>query len=269
MSAYGTMGEHDGADSWKACGVLSVDGVIYLTVSQHSGASEYGDLVQRTYDASIIKSSDYGRTWSPKRRLPTFQSPRFSTPFFVQFGQDYQGAMDDYVYACGGTCWNNGNYLTLGRVKRDALPNLDGQDWDLICGFDDNGQPRWQPYRLNQYREDRPIFKFRNYTSMTGIHHVPAINRFLMPQWAYVDLDGADPWRQTFFHLYEAPKPWGPWSLVHVEEDFGNSWYNPSLPSQWFEEGGRRMWMVCGGDFARRRTQEDYGFFVRRFELLL
>ena len=86
--------------------------------------------------------------------------------------------------------------------------------------------------------------------------YVPAVDRFLLPQWAYVDLDAADPWRQTFFHLYEAPKPWGPWSLIHVEPDFGHSWYNPSLPAKWFEDGGRRMWMVCGGDFAQRRSKE-------------
>ncbi len=116
---------------------------------------------------------------------------------------------------------------------------------------------------------------------MTGMHYVPAIDRYLLPEWAYVDLDGKDPWRQTFFHLYEAPKPWGPWSLAHVEEDFGHSWYNPSLPSKWFEEGGRRMWMVCGGDFARLRSDGpfvpwgthdpnwDYAFVTRKLELVL
>jgi hypothetical protein len=103
---------------------------------------------------------------------------------------------------------------------------------------------------------------------MTGMHYVPAIERFLLPEWAYVDLDGVDPWRQTFLHLYEAPKPWGPWSLAHVEEDFGCAWYNPSLPAKWFEDGGRRMWMVCGGDFMGRRARDDYAFIVRKLELL-
>ena len=97
MDAYGTPGFHDHGDSWKANGLICVDGVLYMAVSQHSGADEYGDLIQRTYDASIIKSTDHGATWSCKRRDPMFPSPRFSTPYFVQFGKDYQGAMDDFV----------------------------------------------------------------------------------------------------------------------------------------------------------------------------
>jgi hypothetical protein len=269
MDAYGHMQFHDRADSWKANGLICIDGVLYMAVSQHSGATEYGDLVQRTYDASIIKSIDHGKTWSCKRRDAMFPSPRFSTPFFVQFGQDYRDAMDDFVYAVSGTSWNNGNYLTLGRVPKASIGELNASDWEMFNGLDAQGQPTWKPYRAGQFRNEQPIFKFRNFTSMTGMHYVPAVDRFLLPEWAYVDLDGADPWSRTFFHLYEAPKPWGPWSVVHVEEDFGKAWYNPSLPAKWFEDGGKRIWMVCGGDFARRRSQEDYAFYVRKFELIV
>jgi len=179
--------------------------------------------------------------------------------------------MDDYVYASGGTSWNNGNYLTLGRVPRSLIANLQAGDWEMFDGLDEQGNPKWWTYRPSaKPRDEKAIFKFRGCTSMTGIHYVPAIDRFLLPEWAYVDLDGEDPWRQTFFHLYEASKPWGPWSLVHVEEDFGHAWYNPSLPSKWFEDGGKQMWMVCGGDFAQKRTKgDDYAFFARKLELVL
>ncbi|HOX06536.1 MAG TPA: hypothetical protein PK280_09055 [Planctomycetota bacterium] len=269
MDAYGKLGYHDRADSWKADGLICVDGVLYMAVSQHSGANEYGDLVQRTYDASIIKSTDHGRTWSPKRRDAMFPSPRFSTPFFVQFGRNYEGAMDGFVYAVSGTSWNNGNYLTLGRVPREKLGALEADDWEMYSGLSSDGEPAWKPYRAGAFRQEQPVFKFRGSTSMTGMHYVPAVDRFLLPEWAYVDLDGPDPWARTFLHLYEAPKPWGPWSLVHVEEDFGKAWYNPSLPAKWFEDGGQRMWMVCGGDFTQSRSKEDYAFFARKLELVL
>ncbi|MDD5705853.1 MAG: hypothetical protein PHR35_08000 [Kiritimatiellae bacterium] len=268
MDAYGNAGFHDRADSWKANGLICVDGILYMAVSQHSGAYEYADLIQRTYDASIIKSDDHGKTWSCKRRDPMFPSPRFSTPFFVQFGRDYQGAMDDWVYAVSGASWNNGNYLTLGRVPKALIGNLNAHDWEMFNGLDDQSQPTWEKYGTGVVRPGKAVFQFRGYTSMTGMHYVPAVHRFLLPQWAYVDLDGPDPSHRTFFHLYEAPKPWGPWSLVHVEENFGNAWYNPSLPAKWFEDGGRRLWMVCGGDFANCHKNQDYGFFVRQFELV-
>ena len=156
-----------------------------MSVSQHSGATEYGDLVQRTYDASIIKSADPGKTWSCKDRAPMFPSPRFSTPFFVQFGKNYEGAMDDYVYAIGGTSWKNGNYLTLGRVPRKLIANLRAGEWEMFDGFDAQGNPKWWLYQLFvQMRNEQPVFKFRGCTSMTGMHYVPTINRFLLRDWA-------------------------------------------------------------------------------------
>jgi hypothetical protein len=267
MAEYGSYCYHDGSDSWKANGLICVDGVLYMAVSQHSGAEEYGDLVQRTYDASIIKSVDHGRTWSCKRRAPMFPSPRFSTPFFVQYGKNYEGALDGFVYAVAGASWNNGNYLTLGRVPREKLGALDANDWEMFDGLSSAGEPCWKPYHAGVIRFEKAVFKFRGYTSMTGMHYVPALERFLLPEWAYVDLDGPQPFTRTFLHLYEAPKPWGPWSLVHVEEDFGRAWYNPSLPAKWFESDGRRIWMVCGGDFLGTRT--EYAFVARQFELVL
>ena len=276
MSEYGTAGYHDRMDSWKGNGMTCVDGVLYLAVSQHSGAGEYPDNIQRTYDCSIIKSTDHGQRWSPKRRDIMFPSPRFSTPFFVEFGQDYADAIDDYVYATSSGCtWNNGNFMTLGRVRRDKLPHLYAGDWEIYDGLDSEGQPTWRRFDLyNPYNlGNKAIFKFRGYTSMTGMQYVLALKRFLLPQWAYTDLDNASPWRQTTFHLYEAPMPWGPWKVVHVEDDWGHAWYNPCLPSKWFEDGGLRMWMVASGDFAGQRIGQgetsDYCLIVRKLELVL
>jgi len=274
MSQYGTGGEYDRADSWKANGLICIDGVLYMGVSQHSSAIDYPDGVQRTYDGSIIKSTDHGKTWSCKRINPMFPGPRFSTPFFVQYGKNYEGAIDEFVYIVSGTSWNNGNALTMLRVARNFISNLNASNYEVFTGLDQKGEPKWAPYDPAKRLEMGSIFKCRNYTSMTGIHYFPALKRFLLPEWAYADLDGPDPWFRTVFHLYEAPKPWGPWSLAHVDEDFGNgAWYNPSLPSKWFEEDGRKLWMVCGGDWGVRRLpaskESEYAFFARQFELIV
>jgi roadblock/LC7 domain-containing protein len=244
-----------------------------MSVSQHSSAFDYPDHIQRTYDCSIIKSADHGKTWSAKRREPTFPSPRFSTPFFVEFGKNYEGAFDEYVYAVSSGCsWNNGNFMTLGRVERSKIKDLRGTDWEMFNGLDEHANPKWRRFEIGALTQDWPaIFKWRGYSSMTGMQWVPAVKRFLMPQWAYADLDGSDPWAKTILHLYEAPKPWGPWRLVHLEQDFGKAWYNPCFCSKWFEEDGLRMWMIAAGDFAsvRVKDQGEYGFFVRKLELVL
>ena len=71
MDAYGGACYHDHNDSWKDNGLICVDGVLYMAVSQHSSALEYGDLVQRTYDASIINPSRKCETKYPSSNFAT------------------------------------------------------------------------------------------------------------------------------------------------------------------------------------------------------
>lgn len=44
------------------------------------------------------------------------------------------------------------------------------------------------------------------------------------------------------------------------------------FPSKWFDDGGRRMWMVWAGDFCNHNLAAPkfaYGFTVQQMELLL
>jgi hypothetical protein len=274
MRDYGRAGWQEGRDTWKADGLVCVDGVLYLGVSQHSSAYDYPDNLQRVYDSSIIKSGDHGQTWSAKPPVgkAMFPGPRFGTPFFVQFGKDYQGAFDDYVYAVSnGNFWNNGNYMTLGRVRRDLIGNLDPLDWEFFSGVNHHNIPYWSRDIVQAHRDSKGgIFKFRGQTSMTGIQYVPALDRFILAQWAYTDPDSAHPWDQTTLYLFEAPKPWGPWKWFHVEEDWGISFYNPGLPAKWFVDGGMRMWMTAAGNFQQTPGKPfAYGLHVQQLELLV
>lgn len=270
MADYGHLGQRDGQDTWKANGLASIDGALYLSVSQHSGANDYPDNIQRVYDASIVLSRDHGRTWSakPAAGQALFPGPRFATPFFVQFGRDYADAFDDYVYAVSSSgSWNNGNYMTLARVRRDRIARLDAADWEYLSAIDEQNAPTWTSDYLHR---PRAIFQHRGYTSMTGIQYVPAVERFLLAQWAYTNLDGPRPWLRTMLALYEAPRPWGPWRHVHTEPDWGVAYYNPSLPAAWFEEDGRRMWMTMAGNFSQEPGLPfSYGLIARKLELCL
>jgi hypothetical protein len=269
MAEYGRIGQREGQDTWKANGMTCVDGVLYLSVSQHSSAGDYPDKIQRVYDATIVESEDHGRTWSskPPAGRAMFPGLRFATPFFVQFGQDYGGCFDDHVYAVSNSAtWNNGNHMVLGRVRRDRIGRLDPADWEFFASADAQDNPSWTPELV---RKPTAVFKFRGFTSMAGIQYVPAFDRFVLAQWAYTDLDGARPWRRTMLHLYEAPRPWGPWRHVHTEPDWGHAYYNPSLPAKWFEDGGRRGWMTAAGNFSREPDAPfSYGFVVQKLELV-
>ena len=123
---------------WKACGLTCVDGILYLAVSRHlSCPTEPGPVptgyweghyspfwIQEAWDASIIKSTDHGKTWSAAPRLghAMFPGRAFSTPFFVQYRQGrqrYQSDAGQFVYAVSNDgAWNNGNWMVLGRVPK-------------------------------------------------------------------------------------------------------------------------------------------------------
>jgi hypothetical protein len=276
MTEYLGLGQVEWNDMWKGCGLASIDGTLYLTVSQHTANDIYSDNVQRAHSACIVRSTDHGLTWSAKPR-PTegmFPQYRFGAPYFVQFGQDYRDAFDEfeeYIHAVSSDgVWNNGNYMTLGRVRRDRIARLDAADWEFCRGVDESGRPAW----TSRVIDARPILRRRGLTSMTGVQYVPAIERFIMAQWAYTDQDGPRPWDQTQLFLYEAERPWGPWAEFYTEPCWGGNqaYYNPCLPAKWFEDGGRRMWITMAGNWTNAfHTRDDmpfaYGLILRKLEL--
>jgi hypothetical protein len=272
MAEYGKAGEKENLDTWKGAGLVCVDGVFYMGVGQHSGAIDYPDNIQQALDGSIVKSADHGQTWSPKPAAgkAMWPGPRFATPFFVQFGRDYQDAMDDYVYSVSNaSTWNNGNYMILGRVPRTKIGDLNRDDWEFFCGADAQNVPTWKATHLGSHAyQAKAVFAHRGFTSMAGIQYLPATKRFLLAQWAYMDLDlppeGDNPWfLKTMLCLYEAPKPWGPWRHIHTEENWGTGNYGPSIPSKWFADGGLSMWMIYAGCW----TSPDYCFIARKLAL--
>lgn len=262
MAEFGKAAElkEDGA-SWKASGLTCVDGVLYLAASRHyydgvgdtSTDSARHFWIQETWDASIIKSTDHGKTWTEAPGLGTSMFPGrvFSNPFFVQYGKDGKGeknGADQYVYAVSndGT-WNNGNWMTLGRVSRGLIVRLEAGDWEFVHGFDDKGEPIWRPRHENALY----IFRSPGRASMTGIHYVAPLDLYLMPQWHYPHLDNSKRrWKVTTWDFFSAPAPWGPWTLFHSQDFEPQGFYNPSIPSKFISEDGRRFWIFVAGDFT-------------------
>jgi len=283
MREFGVESENRREDGgmWKACGLTCVDGVLYLAVSRHlTCPTEPGPVptgywegryspfwIQETWDASIIKSADHGKTWSPapQRGHSMFPGRAFSTPFFVQYGKDGQGTKDgadQYVYAVSNDgAWNNGNWMILGRVRKDRISQLNPSDWEFVHGYDEQHRPIWHP------RYDSALYTFRapGHASMTGIHYNPGLELYIMPQWYYPDLaDPARRFKHTRLEFYQAPAPWGPWSLFHTQDFESESWYNPCIPSKFVGNDGKHFWLFVAGDFlgAAKPAQTYYGLWM-------
>jgi hypothetical protein len=264
MSEFGKATESNKLDdaSWKASGLTCVDSVLYLAVSRHGYANDggYSYLLQQTWDASIIKSEDHGKTWKgiPKVGQAMFPGHLFSDPFFVQYGKNGQGSKDgadEYVYALSNDgIWNNGNWMTMGRVRRDQIANLNPHDWEFIQRFDKDRNPIWGP------RYDTPRYVFRNpgRTSMTSIAYVSGLDLYLMPQWYYTHLDDAQhTMNATRLEFYYAPAPWGPWTLFHSQDSEPEGWYNPCIWSKFISDEGRKLWLSTSGLGPNFPTNSD------------
>jgi hypothetical protein len=265
MPEYGYWGEVSPVDHafWKAMGVASVDGVLYVTVARHSGYMDCDHPHQEAFDASIVSSGDHGRTWSPAPALgeSMFPGPAFATPFFVDYGRDLADAVDDHVYAISSDgAWNNGSSMRLGRVRRDRLPRLDAADWEFVQDFDHegDGSPVWGP----RHDTARAVFNAYGRASMTGVHYVAPLGIYVMPQWHYPRLGVPDEgWGATRWELYQAAQPWGPWECFHCCDWAPEALYNPWIVSKFTSPDGTRIWLFAAGDF-RTGLQPDGGHYV-------
>ena len=91
-------GWHDGIPNIKSSAVLSVGGTLYWAISCFNYGDDDTFNRQRYGPAWIITSTDGGVTWKESATPTDFFTGRLAAPRFVQYGRDYAGARDGYVY---------------------------------------------------------------------------------------------------------------------------------------------------------------------------
>jgi hypothetical protein len=260
----------------KPASLLSLKGRLYFAVQ----LMNFGDNMelnrQHNISSWIITTDDYGRTWNRDATSEDFYTGRVASPHFLQFGRDYDGARDEYVYAYfpsaddGNSYWENGDCILLGRVHQEKI--LFRKDWEFFIGLGENGEPRWS-------REENQAKAVFCYPLMTGENHVSynkGLKRYIMGNYGFTDLmgkpvpyhQGEPTWnpekQRSQLTLFEAPEPWGPWSLFYRDDNWGiHGGYNPCFPTKWMSDDGKTMWMVYSG------SEEDYNFTVQKLTLVL
>ncbi len=259
----------------KPASLLFINGILYMAVELHNYGDNPAFNRQHNINAWIITSTDYGRTWNREASRLDFFTGRLASPHFLQFGKNYAGARDEYIYAyfpCGedgGSYWENGDYLLLGRVPKNELLNRSA--WTFLTGFQDQFAPSWD----SDDDLAEPVFR---YPHMTGENHVsynPGIGRYLMGNYSFLDIDGnPQPYHtpggwpasalRSQLTLFEAPEPWGPWRLFYQNDDWGTYGdYQPSFPTKWMSADGRTMLMASSGSF------DDYNLTLQKITLEL
>jgi len=233
----------DGRAGKKASGMLMVDGVLYMWV-RNAGNSQ------------LAWSADHGRTWT---WCDWKFTKSFGCPTFLNFGKNYSGARDDYVYIYSpdsDTAYDPADRMVLARVPKDRITQREA--YEFFKGLDDQGRPLW----TKDIDQRGPVFVHPGRCLRGGITYNPGLKRYL---WCQV-IPGGDTRFEGGFGIYDAPEPWGPWTTVYFTEkwDVGPG-ESSCLPVKWMSADGRTCHLVFSGDdsFSVRKvtfeTQERPG----------
>ena len=227
----------DGPSGKKASGVLMVDGVLYL-------------WVRNAGNAQLAWSTDRGRrwTWSDWRFTESFGAPTF-----LNFGPNYHGARDAYVYVYShdsDSAYRAADRMVLARVPKDRITEREA--WEFLRGVDEGNEPVW----TRSISERGAVFVHPGKCFRSGISYAPALGRYLWSQTVPAG-DGRDARFAGGLAIYDAPEPWGPWTTAF----FAASWdvgpgETSSIPTKWMSADGDTLHLVFSGDdhFAVRKA---------------
>jgi len=217
----------DGATGGKPSGMLMVDGGLYM-------------WVRNLGNSQLAWSNDNGTTWS----WSTWKfTTSFGCPTFLNFGKNYEGARDGYVYVYSPD--NDNAYIPDDRMVMARVPKgriTDRDAYEFFQGFDANGNPLWTiDITQRQGVFTHPGKSFRSSIS----YHAPS-KRYL---WTQTLPAPGDPLFGQGFAIFDAPEPWGPWTTVYITEywdvDPGET---SSFPTKWMSDDGKTLYLVFSGD---------------------
>ena len=222
----------DGKKGRKACGILMVDGTLYL-------------LARNLANSQLAWSTDHGATWTWADWKFT---ESFGCPTFLNFGQNYRGARDDYVYLVSpdtDTAYQRADRVVLARVPRNKIRARAA--YEFYAGRDAQGGLTWS----SEIGQRRGIFEAKGQCYRLGLTYNAGLKRYLLCMTG----PGRDPRFAGGFGIYDAPEPWGPWTTAFYTDtwDIGPG-ESSSLPTKWMSVGGRTVHLVfsCGDSFSVR-----------------
>jgi CubicO group peptidase (beta-lactamase class C family) len=229
----------EGRDGLKASGLLMVDGVLYL-------------WARNAANARLAWSKDHGRTWAwAGWRFTT----SFGCPTFLNFGRDYAGARDGYVYVYSPdseTAYEPADRMVLARAPKGRL--TDREAYEFFSGVDAQGAARWE----RDIARRGAVFTHPGRCYRSGVSYDAALRRYLWVQTLPESRDPRGPRFQGGFGVYDAPEPWGPWTTVYLTNDWDvGPGESGSFPTKWIGEDGRTVHLVFSGDdaFSVRRAR--------------
>jgi hypothetical protein len=224
-----------GRQGRKGWGLLCVNGVLYLWL---------GHADRQGAGAQLAWSSDHAQTWT----FAEWQFTEFGLPGFINFGRDYAGARDEFVYSYshdGARADTPADSFVLLRVPRDRIG--DRTAWEFLERIE-GGKPVWTA----DIEQRGAVFTNRESCLRSGMTYNSGVQRYLW--WQQIPQPAGHPDRgdtrfKGGFAIYDAPEPWGPWTTAFFTTDWDvGPGEHGEFPTRWMSEDGRTIHLVFSGE---------------------
>ncbi len=230
----------DGKYGVKASGMLMVDKTLYL-------------LTRNAQNAALMWSSDYGITW---KEADWKFDVSFGCPAFLNYGKNYEGAADSYVYIYShdeAGAYKNSDHFVLARVLKNQVK--DWRNYEYFAGLQDGDKPIWS----DDIRKREPVFTNPGKCYRSGITYNKGLGRYLWCQ--AIQLSPSEKYTDLRFGgglgIFESSRPWGPWKTVYYtrEWDMGPG-ETSSIPAKWISNDGKTAYLLFSGNdcFSLRKV---------------
>jgi hypothetical protein len=249
---FNVWGGHNAASpssfGGKSYGIISIGGVLYMWIGPGSNTESYEE-------ARLVYSSDYGASWSEADWAFT-KADGLIMPTILNFGRDYAGARDNFVYhyfiELQGDPAELGVHqpgrIHLLRVDRNELVEAKSS-YEYFNGLDEQGEPVWS----RDIDQKEPVFEDPNGVGWNlAVSYNGGLERYLLTTEHSESNQGN-------LGIFDAPEPWGPWSTVayldqeegtQFAHDYGevpDSTFYWNFSNKWLSEDGEEFTLIFTG----------------------
>ena len=244
----------EGAKGPKASGMLCIDGVLYM-------------LVRNVGNSQIAWSADHGKTWI---WCDWKFTESFGCPTFLNFGKNYAGAGDDFVYIYShdsDIAYQPADKMVVARVPKDKIRVR--QAYEFFRGVDGSAKPTW----TKNIRDRGAVFVNPGRCYRCGISYNPALRRYL---WCQTPYALGDMRLAGGLAIFDAPQPWGPWTTIFYAENWDvGPGESSSFPTKWMSTDSKTCYLLfsrrepfrCGTQYSNT-TSAEAGRRPRNFTLM-
>jgi hypothetical protein len=245
----GKNGAHRATFGGKVGALLSVEGALYAVGGVWPGKAGLTRW-SSPKEARLLWSADLGKTWHISDwTYADARSPAFGPVSFLNFGKDYRGARDAFVYLYFTTAWwewaghRPPTSTYLARVPRDRI--RDRTAYEHYQGPGRDGRPRW----TSRFEQRQAVFSDPNGRRLSKVVYHPGLKRYL------ATAAGSSVGQ---FALFDAPEPWGRWTTVAYHDNWGGLGTTEALeydlPTKWISADGQTLWCV----FSSTRALDSF-----------